>query len=65
MKLEIQKTKIHTKICFNETSNLWRDPKNQVSFLKIMGCREENQLLGGDFYAILDEMDANILQNTK
>ena len=30
-----------------------------------MGCPEENQLLGGDFYAVLDEMDADILQNTK
>ena len=30
-----------------------------------MGCPEENQLLGGDFCAVLDEMDADILQNTK
>ena len=40
-------------------------PKHQVSFLKNMGCPEENQLLGGNFYAVLDEMDADILQNTK
>ena len=30
-----------------------------------MACPEENQLLRGDFYAVLDEMDADILQNTK
>ena len=29
-----------------------------------MACPEENQLLGGDFYAVLDEMDADILKNT-
>ena len=30
-----------------------------------MGRPEENQLLGGDLYAVLDEMDADKLQNTK
>ena len=40
-------------------------PKHQVSFFKNMGCPVENQLLGGGFYAVLDKMDADILQNTK
>ena len=30
-----------------------------------MGCPKENQLLGGEFYAVLDEKDADIFQNTK
>ena len=30
-----------------------------------MGCPEESQLLGGDFYAVLDEVDADILQTRK
>ena len=28
-----------------------------------MGCTEENQLLDGELYAVLNEMDADILQN--
>ena len=45
--------------------NLVNGPKHWGSFLDNMVCTNGNQLLEGDLHAILDKIDADILQITK
>ena len=40
-------------------------PRHRGSLFKNMACTERDQLLGGDFYAIMDKIEADMLQMTK
>ena len=55
---------VHIEICMLRW-NLANGPKHRGSFLDNIACTKENQLLEGDLHAILDKIEANILQITK
>ena len=45
--------------------NLVNDPKHWESFLDSMACTKENQPREGDLHAVMDKIEADILQITK
>ena len=45
--------------------NLVKAPRHRGSFLDNMACTKGNQLLEGDLHAIVDKIEADILQITK
>ena len=45
--------------------NLVNSPKHRGSFIYNMSCTKGNQLLEGDLHAIMDKIEADILQITK
>ena len=55
---------VHIEICML-CWNLVNGPKYRGSFLDNMSCTKGNQLLEGDLHAIMDKIEADILQITK
>ena len=63
--LKKRKDSLETQTVYIEISKAQNSPKHRGSIFRNMASSEGNQLLAGAFHAIMDKIEAHILQTAK